>query len=156
MVQPSLIDMPGYLTAPFSASIRQSNPHWWGLPGVPVQSFRRTLFGKAYRLLRNGMAPAVVLRGPRRVGKTVLLRQVLEALIADGVPANHICYVPFDDIGSMRRLADPILSVARWFESEHLGQTFNEAARSGNPAYLPAGRSSKPRFLGAAGQESGG
>lgn len=39
---------------------------------------------------------AVLLMGPRRVGKTVLLRHVVGRLLDAGVPARHICYVSVD------------------------------------------------------------
>jgi len=34
--------------------------------------------------------------GPRRVGKTVLLRHVIRRLLASGVPPDHICYLSVD------------------------------------------------------------
>jgi predicted AAA+ superfamily ATPase len=39
---------------------------------------------------------AVLLMGPRRVGKTVLLRHVIRRLLESGVPPSHVCYVSVD------------------------------------------------------------
>ncbi|MEO8679317.1 MAG: ATP-binding protein [Vicinamibacterales bacterium] len=39
---------------------------------------------------------AVLLMGPRRVGKTVLLRHVVQRLIDSGVPPRRVCYVSVD------------------------------------------------------------
>ena len=39
----------------------------------------------------------VVLTGLRRVGKTTLMKLIIEELIVKGVPANHILYVSLDD-----------------------------------------------------------
>lgn len=111
------------------------NPHWSGRPGPRIPAFRRWIFRRLYRLLTVGLTPAVVLRGPRRVGKTVLLRQTIETLLAQGVDPNRILYLPFDEIRTLFDLPDPILAVARWFE-QRLGRTFNEAARAGQVAYL--------------------
>ncbi len=112
------------------------NPHWGGRASAPIPSFRRWIFNRLCRLLRQGLTPAVVLRGPRRVGKTVLLRQVMQQWLADGVSPEQILYAPFDEIASLEKLDDPILAVARWFEDNILQENFNEAAQGGKTAYL--------------------
>lgn len=114
----------------------QLNPHWAGKPGPLTPRFRRWIFKRLWRLMTSGLAPATVLRGPRRVGKTVLLRQLMENLLAEGVDAARILYVPFDDIPSLRGVTDPILAIARWFETSSLGLSFNESARAGRIAYI--------------------
>jgi predicted AAA+ superfamily ATPase len=86
--------------------------------------------------LQKGITPAAVLRGPRRVGKTVLLRQVIESLLAERVVPTRILYVPFDELPAMRDLQEPVLAISRWFEDQVLGRTFNEAARRRAPAFL--------------------
>jgi predicted AAA+ superfamily ATPase len=60
----------------------------------------------------------------------------MERLIATGIPPLSILYVAFDEIGSLEKLHDPILIIARWFEDTILGKTFNENAREGQTAYL--------------------
>jgi predicted AAA+ superfamily ATPase len=82
------------------------------------------------------MTPATVLRGTRRVGKTILVRQAIEEMLNAGIAANRILYVPFDEIGSLGKLRDPILTISRWYESQVLGRTLNEAARSEGAAFL--------------------
>jgi len=62
--------------------LRSLNPQWENKPGIPLPPFRRALFPRIKRLLIAGLTPAVVLRGPRRVGKTVLMRQIIEDLLA--------------------------------------------------------------------------
>jgi hypothetical protein len=78
----------------------------------------------------------VILRGPRRVGKTVLLHQVLDTLLRQGVENSRILYLPFDELPVLRKLSQPILSIAYWFERHRLGCTFNQAARNDAPAFL--------------------
>lgn len=67
----------------------QLNPHWVGRPGPLTPRFRRWVFKRLWRLLTSGLTPATVLRGPRRVGKTVLLRQLMENLLAEGVSGEN-------------------------------------------------------------------
>ncbi|MCL4514684.1 MAG: DUF3153 domain-containing protein [Firmicutes bacterium] len=120
----------------FTENLRKTNPWWDGKPGPPLPPFKRWPFERLVRLLEKGMTPAVVLRGPRRVGKTVLLRQIMEHFLAQGVPPSRLLYVPFDELESARQIQEPILTVARWFEENILGRSINESAREGEPAYL--------------------
>lgn len=47
-------------------------------------------------LLEPGLRRAVVLLGPRRVGKTILIRHLIADLLAQAVPASRIAYVEMD------------------------------------------------------------
>ena len=134
MTQPDIFNH--LLPAELADGIQRLNPHWIGKPGPATPAFRRWLFPKLYRGLRSGLTPAVVLRGTRRVGKTVLLRQIMEELLAEGVEPHRILYVPFDEIESLRKLKDPVLDILRWYESRILGATFNETARAAKVAYV--------------------
>jgi predicted AAA+ superfamily ATPase len=134
MTSPDLLS--GSLPGRAYDNLRGLNPHWEGRPGPPIPNYRRWLFEHLYQGLGRGLTPVIVLRGPRRVGKTVLLRQVIDQLLQDGVAASRILYVPFDDIGSLTGIAEPVLTLAQWYEKRVLGRSFNEAARAGEPAYL--------------------
>src|SRR5574341_2688014 len=124
------------LPTELSENLRSLNPWWEGLPGKELPTFKRWPFVRLKRLLARGMTPATILRGPRRVGKTILLRQLIEALLAEGVPAQTILYVPFDELPTLRGLKEPVLDITRWYEGEVLRSTFNQAARKGSVAYL--------------------
>ena len=126
----------GGLPVELSENLRSLNPWWGGLPGMEVPAFKRWPFGRLKRLITQGMTPATVLRGPRRVGKTILLRQLIESLLAEGVSSQRLLYVPFDELPTLRGLREPVLDIARWYEGEILRATFNEAARKGGTAYL--------------------
>ena len=103
----------------------------------PLPRFRRWVFEALLQRVESGLAPVTVLRGPRQVGKTTLQYQIIEHLLGQKkVNARRIFHVQFDEIPSLKGLDDPILSLCRWFEKRHLGCSFNEAARSGEPAYL--------------------
>jgi len=92
--------------------------------------------------MEMNLAPIVVLRGPRRVGKTTVQEQFINDLLArDSIEGSRIFRVQFDDIESelgltIKGVIDPILALCMWFEDHVLGCTFNEAARDGKPAYL--------------------
>lgn len=118
------------------AQVRHQNPWWQGKPGKPLPKFTRWLFPAVQRALLQGLAPAVSLRGPRRVGKTVLVQQMIAELLATGVQPQRILFVSFDELQSFKGLKDPILALARWYESAIVGCTFNEAAHDRKPAYL--------------------
>jgi predicted AAA+ superfamily ATPase len=99
--------------------------------------YRRWAFHPLLRRLHAGLAPAVVLRGARQVGKTTLLEQVISHLIGEArVEPRRILRVQFDELPTLRPLTEPILAIARWYESRILGSTLNEAAHAGRPAYL--------------------
>jgi len=125
------------LPAGLDDQLRGANPWWQGKPGRVLPTYRRWAFKALLRKLEAGLAPAVVLRGARQVGKTTLLEQVIQHLIGEqGVEPRRVLRVQFDDLHSLRPVGDPILAIVRWFENRILGTTLNEAAHTGRPAYL--------------------
>ena len=76
------------------------NP-WW-IAGNGIDPERRNWPRRAYfqpfsELARElGVHRAIVLIGPRRVGKTVMLAQTIQALLDDGVPGAHILQLSLD------------------------------------------------------------
>lgn len=117
--------------------LRDVNPWWSGRPGRILPPYRRWAFKVLLRKLETGLAPAVVLRGARQVGKTTLLEQVIQHLITEkNVEPRRIFRVQFDELPSLKPLNEPILALVRWFESRVLGSTLNEAAHAARPAYL--------------------
>jgi predicted AAA+ superfamily ATPase len=80
--------------------LQDQNP-WWRdaairrARGYPV---RRELQPKILsRILRADDRRATVLLGPRQVGKTVLLLQLADDLLAEGLPAQNLTYFDFSD-----------------------------------------------------------
>ena len=119
------------------AFLRDTNPWWEGKPGPVIPEYRRVVFDSALRKLHGGLAPIIVVRGPRQVGKTTLQQQIIAHLQAkEGVSPNHILRVQFDEIPSLKTLAEPVLSIARWFENRVLARPFNECAKAGQPVYV--------------------
>lgn len=75
------------------------NP-WWGTGSVPrelTKPVRRAAFYEAKRFLHHKpIRRAIVLSGARRVGKTTIMYQMIEELLASDVPSKSILYVTFD------------------------------------------------------------
>ncbi len=114
----------------------RDNPWWLNKPGKPLPQPPRVLVRHIHRRLDLRLAPIVLVRGPRQVGKTVAQRQVIEDLLSRGVEAHRILRVQCDETPELLKLSEPILRIADWFEAEVLGETFNEAARADRRAYL--------------------
>lgn len=74
------------------------NP-WWeeGKKYASVFPIKRAYFDSFHKLvIQKELNRAVVLMGPRRVGKTVMLRQTIQQLIADGSRSQNILYVSIE------------------------------------------------------------
>jgi predicted AAA+ superfamily ATPase len=80
--------------------IRRENP-WWAEPHTVAEPYitwrPRPYIDFLFPLIQQtDVKRAVVLMGPRRVGKTVLLYHSIQKLIASGVNPERICYVSVD------------------------------------------------------------
>jgi len=117
--------------------LRATNPWWENKPGRVLPPYHRWAFDLLLKKLSSGLAPAVVLRGARQVGKTTLQEQAIEHLLRkQGVEPRRILRVQFDELPSLTGLKEPLLSIGEWFQNRILGSTFNEAAHAGRPAYV--------------------
>ena len=119
-----------------TAAIRDSNPWWRGESEYGLPPLRRWAFDPVLRNLTKGFAPAVVLRGPRQIGKTTLLGQVIAEMISSGIAGKRILRVQFDQLPALRRIEQPILDVPRWYAERILGKTLNQAAHDGEQAFI--------------------
>jgi predicted AAA+ superfamily ATPase len=79
--------------------IKDDNP-WWATGSIESdfnELPRRLYFDLFFPLLEDlNLKRAVVLMGPRRVGKTVLIRHAIQKLIENGVSPRKICYLSID------------------------------------------------------------
>ena len=97
--------------------VRSTNPWWTETRGRPVPPFRRWAFAATRRRIEAGLAPIVVLKGPRQVGKTTIQEQIIQAYLAEGIGPRRLFRVQFDELPSLTGLRDEILSICRWFEN---------------------------------------
>ena len=77
--------------------LRRFNPWWDGGSDTDVPGWRRIAFSELYEWI---VAPpshrAVLVSGARRVGKTTLLRQAIEAVLKTKESPENILYATFD------------------------------------------------------------
>lgn len=79
--------------------LKRDNP-WW--ESGEIQKFNRdygpprVYLAGFLKLLQADVRRAVVLMGPRRVGKTVMLHHAIQRLLDEGVEPRTILYVPID------------------------------------------------------------
>ncbi|PKM16948.1 MAG: ATPase [Gammaproteobacteria bacterium HGW-Gammaproteobacteria-2] len=81
--------------------LKRRNRWWAGQASVVDAATQRmaprAYLGAVHALLTNpALRRAVVLLGPRRVGKTVLIQHLISRLLAGGVAPSHIGYVEVD------------------------------------------------------------
>ncbi|MBF0254465.1 MAG: ATP-binding protein [Candidatus Omnitrophica bacterium] len=98
------------------------NP-WWKTSEFATEVFRRPIFGRVYKDLFS-LRQILSITGPRRVGKTTLLKQVIKELISvKRVDPSQIVYFSFDDPLMMEpvtreRFFDDLM---RWADTKHHG-----------------------------------
>ncbi len=134
----------GALTRELVAFLEDRNPWWRAKPAREPQRFRRWAFAEMVRRLDKKLAAMVVIRGSRRVGKSVLQSQLIEELLLIGksdptgkpVDPARILSVQFDDAPALGGISMPVQAIVRWFEQNVLKKTLNQAAKDGQPAYL--------------------
>ncbi|ARE41334.1 hypothetical protein RGUI_3193 [Rhodovulum sp. P5] len=80
-------------------SLKRDNP-WWGADHAPPhlgKERRRAYFGPFSGLALDwSVRRTTILMGPRRVGKTVMLKQLIDQALRDGFEGSHILFVSID------------------------------------------------------------
>src|SRR5262249_20080650 len=74
----------GSLTPELVAFLEDRNPWWRAQPAREPHRFRRWAYAEMVRRLDKKLAAMVVIRGSRRVGKSVLQSQLIEDLLLVG------------------------------------------------------------------------
>jgi predicted AAA+ superfamily ATPase len=76
--------------------IRGYNP-WWDGGSTGAPKFTRLAFHACVQYLSYPtLRRAILLSGPRRVGKTTVLQQVVDHFVASGQPPKSLFYVSLD------------------------------------------------------------
>ncbi|MBI3268969.1 MAG: ATP-binding protein [Planctomycetes bacterium] len=113
--------------------LRDLNP-WWAKPTrvrPAPPSYRRRLVREIFERLSAPRGLIEVLRGPRQVGKTTAIYQIVEDLLRKGVPHTDLLFVRFDH-ELLREVKGGIPAIARWFEAEVRRRPFGPI----HPAFL--------------------
>ena len=118
------------------AALRDGNPWWRGERIAGLATRKRFAYFQVLRYLKEGLAPVTVLRGPRQVGKTTLLTQIIQSLLDEGIEPKCVFRIQFDELPSLRLMAEPISELTRWFAETQLGGSLNAALLAGQPVYL--------------------
>lgn len=133
MKQDSLFKL---LSSGVEVVVRNANPWWRGESLADLPPLHRWAFQPVLESLRAGMSPATVLRGPRQVGKTTLLNQIIQYLLRDGISPNRIFRLQFDDLPELINLPMPLIELVEWYAKNILHKSLNQAANDGESPYL--------------------
>lgn len=120
----------------FATDLADQNPWWRGLPQPALPAATRWIFDRLLARLLNPLAPVLVVRGPRQVGKTTVQRQLIDRLLRDGYDPTKLLRAQFDDAPTLKGSERALLDLVSWYERTVLGRTLNEVARDGAPALL--------------------
>lgn len=116
----------------FAFLLRQ-NPWWQNEPVGDVPGFKRRDYGIFWKKLHSEANQALVVTGVRQVGKTTLLKQLVNGLLEDGVPPESILYVDFEGAG-VELLSDrPLVEALDVFQKYALK---GDARKSGKQVYV--------------------
>lgn len=127
----------GGLPAELVQFLERTNPWWKAQPTREVKRFKRWAFKEVLSRLKADIAPVVVIRGPRRVGKSTIQEQVIEhLLLIERVGPQRILRVQFDEVPGLGVLKNPVDAIVRWYEDNVLHETVNALARRGDVVYL--------------------
>jgi predicted AAA+ superfamily ATPase len=121
------------LSAEAAQILRELNP-WWREPGTvrpDPPPFRRPLVADLLKRLQRPRGLIEVVRGPRQVGKTTGIYQIIQDLIRSGARPRDILFVSFD-LELLREEPAALRSILSWFE----GEVRRRPLRTGRPSYV--------------------
>lgn len=103
----------------------QFNP-WWKNEQIPDLPFwHRGIFAELMRWIKTPPAQrAILLSGPRQVGKTTLILQAIKNLLDSGVPPGNIIYATFDHPICKLAGLDAVLEAWRQLEPKKEGPEY--------------------------------
>ncbi len=103
--------------------LSEANP-WWETGSVPdalVPPYRRRDFFVVRNRLQEGLITA--LAGPRQVGKTTLMYQLIKDMLAQGVAPRRVLFVSFDLPGLGLYSSQPLNDAIRTLEERGTART---------------------------------
>ncbi len=100
-----------FASTSLEVQLRNANPWWRGERLFEIPPIRRWAFEVLLRGVKRPLAPVTVLRGPRQIGKTTLVVQLLDYLLTEGMDARRVFRV-----------------LAQWYADTILERSLNKAA----------------------------
>jgi predicted AAA+ superfamily ATPase len=98
---------------------------WWRRGKIEdVPKFRRMDFGPLSEKFSDSEVTAII--GARQVGKTTLIKQLIEHLLDGGIPPKHILYILGDSVDMNLVTDKPIQDVLESYQNYFLKRTFSE------------------------------
>jgi predicted AAA+ superfamily ATPase len=122
--------------------LRDLNP-WWRSPATvrpEPPAFVRPLVASLSVRLRKPKGLIEVIRGPRQVGKTTGIHQIIRDLLGQGIPGTDILFVRFD-LELLRDEPAALRNILRWYTLEVRGRSLDV----GQPTFLFLGEVHKLR-----------
>ena len=119
------------LTAEAAHILRELNPWWNDATAVRPEPppYRRPLVVELSSRLRRTKGLIEVVRGPRQVGKTTGIYQIIQELLRSGAPPGDILFVRFD-LEVLREEPAALRSILRWYVEEIRRRPLTEGAPS--------------------------
>lgn len=115
------------------AVLRDLNP-WWADPRTvrpAPPAYRRPLVRELARRMRPSRGLIEVVRGPRQVGKTTGIHQIIQDLLRDGTPSTDILFVRFD-LEVLREEPAALRAILRWYVDAVRGRPLDR----GGPSFV--------------------
>ena len=111
--------------------LRDLNP-WWRTPSVvrpAPPNYRRPLVAEMTSRLRAEKGVIEVVRGPRQVGKTTGIYQIIEDLLKGGKSGRDVLLVRFD-LELLREAMASLRNVLHWYTESIRGRPLDDGART--------------------------
>jgi hypothetical protein len=108
--------------------LNRSNP-WWKTNEVPksrLEDFKRKDYYQ-YKDTLTENKEIIIIAGPRRVGKTIIIHQLIQNLLKEGVEAKRILYASLDQYG-IRGLS--LKDLLNFYSTYVLTETFDDLTQT--------------------------
>lgn len=124
----------GLLSSEETAQVLHDLNPWWVDPGIvrpEPPTYRRPRIIELRTRLGRPKGLIEVVRGPRQVGKTTGVYQIIQDLLRSGTPSTEILFVRFD-LELLREEPAALRSILRWYVQEIRRRPLEQGA----PSYL--------------------
>ncbi|MFH0905753.1 MAG: ATP-binding protein [archaeon] len=87
---------------------------WWNNKKYSSEKYKRRIFDQIYNDNKNKQVTLIT--GPRRIGKTVILNQLIEKLLEENISSKNILFINIDDIRLDITNPKDLLEILDYFE----------------------------------------